>query len=54
MLWSAEATFTVTGNRGGKVRMWPGADHFHPKYTEGTVKHPADSVMVSGAFGYVP
>ena len=51
VLWSDEATFTVTGNRGGKVRLRRGADPFHPKYTEGTVKHP-DSVMVWGAFGY--
>ncbi|KAG0721643.1 Transposable element Tcb1 transposase [Chionoecetes opilio] len=51
VLWSDEATFTVTGNRGGKVRLRAGSDPYHPKYTEGTVKHP-DSVMVWGAFGY--
>ncbi|KAG0716278.1 Transposable element Tcb1 transposase [Chionoecetes opilio] len=51
VLWSDEATFTVTGNRGGKVRLRAGSDPDHPKYTEGTVKHP-DSVMVWGAFGY--
>ena len=51
VLWSDEATFTVTGNRGGRVRLRRGTDPFHPKYTEGTVKHP-DSVMVWGAFGY--
>lgn len=51
VLWSDEATFTVTGNRGGKVRLRPGSDPYLPKYTEGTVKHPC-SVMVWGAFGY--
>ena len=29
----------------------PDADTYHPKYTQGTVKHP-DSVMIWGAFGY--
>ena len=51
VLWSDEATFNVTGNRGGKVRLRPGADPYHPKYTQGTVKYP-DSVMIWGAFGY--
>lgn len=51
VLWSDEATFTVTGNRGGKVRLRPGSDSYDPKFTQGTVKHP-DSVMVWGAFGY--
>ena len=54
MIWSDEATFTVTGNRGGKVRMRPDADTIHLEYTDGTVKHP-DSVIygvVWDAFGY--
>lgn len=43
--------FTVTGNRGGKVYRRPGSDVYHPKFTQGTMKHP-DSLMVWGAFGY--
>ncbi|KAG0718219.1 Transposable element Tcb1 transposase [Chionoecetes opilio] len=51
VLWCDEGTFTVTGNRGGKVKLCDSSDPYHPKYTEGTVKHP-DGVMVWGAFGY--
>jgi len=51
VLWSDEATFTVTSNRGGKIRIRSGQDPYSPRYSEGTVKHP-DSVMVWGAFGY--
>ena len=51
VLWSDEATFSVTGNRSGKVYRRPGSDPFHPKFIQSTVKHP-DSLMVWGCFGY--
>lgn len=51
VLWSNEATFTVTGNRAGKVYRRPGSDACDPKFMQGTVKH-LDSLMVWGAFGY--
>ena len=33
------------------MRLRPGADPYHPKYTQGTVKYP-DSVMIWDAFRY--
>ncbi|XP_076047198.1 uncharacterized protein LOC143028681 [Oratosquilla oratoria] len=45
VLWSDEATFTVTGNRLGKVYRRPGSDTLDPNFIHGTVKHP-DSLMV--------
>ena len=50
-LWSDEATFTVTGNRGGKVYRRPGSDPYDPKFTCGTTKFP-DKIMVWGCFSY--
>lgn len=51
VLWTDEATFTVTGSQGGKVWMRPGTDPYLLKYMQATVKHP-DSVVVWGAFRY--
>ena len=51
VLWSDESTFTVTGNRAGKVYRRPGSDPCDPKLICGTVKHP-DSLMVWGCFSY--
>ena len=45
VLWSDESTFTVTGNRIGKIRRGPGSDALNPKYLCGTAKHP-DKIMV--------
>ena len=50
VLWSDEATFTVTCNRGAHVYRKPGSDRLDPRYCEQTVKHP-DSLMVWGSFG---
>lgn len=49
VLWSDEATFTVTCNRGGHVYRRAGSDPLDPRYTCGTTKHP-DSLMVWGCF----
>lgn len=49
VLWSDEATFTVTCNRGARVYRRPGSDPLDPRYVESTVKHP-DSLMVWGCF----
>lgn len=49
LLWSDEATFTVTCNRGGAVYRRKGSDPLDPRYLEHTVKHP-DSLMVWGCF----
>ena len=49
VLWSDEATFTVTCNRGGAVYRKKGSDPLDSRYVEHTVKHP-DSLMVWGAF----
>lgn len=49
VLWSDEATFTVTCNRGGRVYRRKGSDPLDPRYVESTVKHP-DSLMVWGCF----
>ena len=51
VLWSDEATFTVTCNRKGKVYMRPGSDPYDPKFTCKTVKNP-DSIMFWGCFGF--
>lgn len=51
VLWSDEAVFSVTGNRGGKVYRRPGSDPLDTKFIQGTVKYP-DKLMVWGAFGY--
>lgn len=45
VLWSDEATFTVTCNRGGLVYRPRGSDPLDPRYTCGTTKHP-DSLIV--------
>ena len=49
LLWSDKATFTVTGNRGGKVRLQVSWDPYHHKNTEGTMKD-LDSIMVWRSF----
>lgn len=49
VLWSDEATFTVTCNRGARVYRRKGSDALDPRYVESTVKHP-DSLMVWGCF----
>lgn len=51
VLWSDEATFTVTGCGIERVYRRPGSNPLDPKYTCKTVKHP-DSVMVWGCFSY--
>ena len=51
VLWSDESTFTVTGNRIGKIRRGPGSDVLNPKYLCGTAKHP-DKIMVWGCLSY--
>lgn len=51
VLWSDEAIFTVTSNRGGNVYRRRGSDPLDLKYVQRTVKFP-DSVMVWGCFGY--
>ena len=49
VLWSDEATFTVTEGRGGHVYRKRGSDPLDPRYLCGTVKHPS-SLMVWGCF----
>lgn len=49
VLWSDEATFTVTCNRGGRVYRRKESDPLDPRYLENTVKFP-DSLMVWGCF----
>lgn len=49
VLWSDEAIFTVTCNRGGHVYRRPGSDPLDPRYLCGTTKHP-DYIMVWGCF----
>ena len=51
VLWSDEATFTVTGCGHHRVYRRPDSDPLDPRYTVKTVKQP-DSVMVWGAFSY--
>lgn len=51
VLWSDEATFTVTGSGYDRVYRKPHSDALDPKYTCKTVKHP-DSLMVWGCFSY--
>ena len=51
VLWSDEATFTVSGCGHSRVYRRPDSDPLDPRYTVKTVKHP-DSVMVWGSFGY--
>ena len=51
VLWSDEATFTVTGSQYDRVYRRPHSDALDPKFTTKTVKHP-DSVMVWGCFSY--
>lgn len=36
VLWSDEAVFSVTGNRGGKVYRLPGSDPLDTKFIQGT------------------
>ncbi|MPC88779.1 Transposable element Tcb1 transposase [Portunus trituberculatus] len=50
VLWSGEATFTITSNQ-GKIKICSDTDLHSSRYNEGTVKH-TDSVVVWGAFGY--
>lgn len=49
MLWSDEAMFNVTSNRGGKVYQRPGSNVYNPKFTKGTVKHPGYLMVWGGA-----
>lgn len=49
VLWSDEATFSVTCNRGGRVYRRKGSDPLDPRYVESTVKYP-DTIMVWGCF----
>ncbi|KAG7177856.1 Transposable element Tc1 transposase-like 1, partial [Homarus americanus] len=51
VLWSDEATFSVTGSNGGRVYRPPHSDAHLPQYTVKTVKHPA-SLMVWASFTY--
>ena len=51
VLWSDEATFTVTGCGTNRVWRRPGTDPLDSRYTSKHVKHPA-SVMIWGCFGY--
>ena len=51
MLWTHEATFSVTCNRWGKVKRRPGSDPYDPKFVQHTVKHP-QYLMVWGCFSY--
>lgn len=51
VLWSDDATFTVTGSSWGRVYRQPNTDPHQPQYTYKTVKHPA-SLMVWGCFTY--
>ncbi|XP_068236942.1 uncharacterized protein [Palaemon carinicauda] len=51
VLWTDEATFSVTGSSAKRVYRPSGSDPHLPQYTSKTVKHPA-SVMVWGSFGY--
>lgn len=51
VLWSDEATFNVTENQGGKVRLEPDTNIFHPKYTQRKGKY-YGSVMVWGVLGH--
>ena len=51
VLWSDEASFTVTGTPSHRVYRKPGSDALDPKYTTKFVKHPA-SLMVWGCFTY--
>ena len=51
VLWTDEATFSVTGAGSKRVYRPSGSDPHLPQYTSKTVKHPA-SVMVWGSFGY--
>lgn len=50
-MWSDEATFNVTENQGGKVRLEPDTNIFHPKYTQRKGKY-YGSVMVWGVLGH--
>ena len=49
VLWSNEATFSVTCNNGVRVYRRSGSDPLDPRYVHGTLKHP-DSLMVWGSF----
>lgn len=51
VLWTDEATFSVTCNRFGKVKRRKGSDPNDPKYVQGTVKFP-QTLMVWGCFTY--
>ena len=51
VLWSDEATFTVTGCGINRVYRRPGTAALDERYTSKHVKHPA-SVMIWGCFGY--
>ena len=51
VLWSDEASFTVTGTPSHRVYRKPGSDALDPKYMTKFVKHPA-SLMVWGCFTY--
>ena len=51
VLWTDEATFSVTGSGAKRVYRPSGSDPHLPQYTSKTVKHPS-SVMVWGSFGY--
>ena len=51
VLYSDEATFTVTAGRQNKVYRRPGSDPYDPKFTCATVKFP-QKLMVWGAFSY--
>ncbi len=51
MLWSDEATFTVSDNKKKYVYRTCGSNPLDPRYTGHAVKHP-DSFMVLGSFSY--
>ena len=51
IVWSDEASFSVSYSKGDKVYMRPGSDPFDPKFTCKTVKFP-QKLMIWGCFGY--
>lgn len=51
-LWSDESKFNMVCNDGpGYVRR-PIGKRFHPKYTQGTIKHGGGNIMVWGCFSF--
>ena len=51
VLYSDEATFSISCNKTGRVYRRPGSDPLDPKYIDSTVKHPP-TLMVWGCFSF--